>query len=174
MQICGGKMILNEIEKVSFGQRTYDASTGLSGIFKLINRRSRTSTPWGPHHFPLMNLWAGAMGVCTASGDQSFDNIARVLLASAFPAMSRDASNALIELSKTSLPDAMYQFGCLNKEKSYDSPEMIEFKRRFSAVQANQPDFIRQVILFTMIVYKFEGQTVAATYLISRLSGSAS
>ena len=167
-------MILTEVEQLSFGPKAYESSTGLSGISKWINRRYRSSTPWGPHHFPLMSLWATAMGACTAAGESSFASVARAMLRLAFPQMTDSTSDRLIQLSNSSLPDAMHDFGCLNKSIPHDSPVMSEFKARFTAVQNGQPDAIRNSILFSMIVYKFEGQTVAAGYLLARLSGKAS
>lgn len=136
---------------------------------------SRKSSEWRSHHFPMMTLWHGTLAFSHVYDVHDFGELANFFMKMAFEA-NEDAENqadALIKLTNLPLFDVMNEFGCFNKNKSLDAPEMVEFKRMLSDYQEKQPGEVKHRILFSMIIYKLSGKTAAAKYLLARMSGDA-
>lgn len=145
----------------------------IAAVMLAINIRSRNSAPWRSHHFPLMYLWAGSMGAAQGVGDKSFDFAARFCMHMAFPQLSDSDVERLVKASDVQLFEAMKYFDVINKEKSLDAPEVIEFKNSMSELQAKAPDATRRTILFAMIIDKLEGRVSAGKYILASLKGNA-
>jgi hypothetical protein len=134
----------------------------------------RVARPWRKHHYPLMMVWSAALGGTLAlHGRQDFDECAQLFLKMSFPNIDDESVRKLLNRSRASLWEVMVELGIINKAVPLSEPSMIESRDGITQRQAENPDFVRHVLLFATIIGAHESPQIAAHYILARLVGQA-
>ena len=76
-------------------------------------------------------------------------------------------------IHRTNAPywDVLVETGVVKPGIPADDPGMMTFKESMEATQSRQPEFVRNVLLFAMIIGAQDGQDTVPVYIFSRSSG---